>query len=64
MSPEEKRYLELMIYALIYFFIFLLIMPVLIKFMNYPWSKWTYIGFALLGVFLMIRLRVFAAHLK
>jgi len=58
MSPEEKRCLEGVVYPLMYIFVFLLSMPVLVKFMDSGWSKWLYCGLAFGGLFLMIRLRL------
>lgn len=57
MTPEERQCMEAMVYALMYVFIFLLFIPVLVKFMERGWAKWVYCGLALGGLVLIVRLR-------
>jgi len=64
MSPEERKCLEGLVYALMYIFIFLLSFPVLIKFMETAWSKWIYGALALGGLFIIIRVRVLLDRIR
>ncbi len=64
MIPEERRCLEGVVYAVMYVFVFLLFLPVLIKFMDEAWSKWVYCGLSLGGLLLIVRLRVLLNSLR
>jgi hypothetical protein len=57
-SPEERKCLEGVVYPLMYIFVFLLSLPVLVKFMDTSWAKWLYCGLAFGGLVLIVRLRL------
>lgn len=64
MSPEERKCLEGVVYALMYVFIFLLSLPVLVKFMDSSWSKWLYVVLGLGGVAVILRARALLDRIR